>query len=132
MSPEEVSEFLDAVESLKHRVILTVCYAAGLRISEAVHLTPAAMDSRRMTIRVEQGKGRKDRYVMLSPKLLEILRDYYRRVRPKQWLFPGECPWSADHRLRRGGCLPDRAVSGGPREAGHAARVAPRLCRPSP
>jgi integrase/recombinase XerD len=92
MSPEEVSEFLDAVESLKHRVILTVCYAAGLRISEAVHLTPAAIDSRRMTIRVEQGKGRKDRYVMLSPKLLEILRDYYRRVRPKQWLFPGDLP----------------------------------------
>ena len=92
MSPEDVREFLDAVESLKHRVILTVCYAAGLRISEAVHLTPAAIDSRRMTIRVEQGKGRKDRYVMLSPKLLEILRDYYRRVRPKQWLFPGDLP----------------------------------------
>src|SRR6516165_4377209 len=88
MSQEEVSEFLDAVESLKHRVILTVCYAAGLRISDAVHLTPAAIDSQRMTIRVEQGKGRKDRYVMLSPKLLDILRDYYRRVRPKEWLFP--------------------------------------------
>ena len=87
MSQEEVSEFLGAVESLKHRVILTVCYAAGLRISEAVHLTPAAIDSQRMTIRVEQGKGRKDRYVMLSPKLLEILRDYYRKVRPKEWLF---------------------------------------------
>jgi integrase/recombinase XerD len=92
MSPEEVGEFLDAVESLKHRVILTVCYAAGLRISEAVHLTPGAIDSRRMTIRVEQGKGRKDRYVMLSPKLLEILREYYRRVRPKEWLFPGDLP----------------------------------------
>jgi site-specific recombinase XerD len=92
MSQEEVSEFLDAVQSLKHRVILTVCYAAGLRISEAVHLTPAAIDSQRMTIRVEQGKGRKDRYVMLSPKLLDILRDYYRRVRPKEWLFPGDLP----------------------------------------
>ena len=66
MSPEEVSKFLDAVESLKHRVILTVCYAAGLRISEAVRLTPAAIDSQRMTIRVEQGKGRKDQYVILS------------------------------------------------------------------
>lgn len=92
MSQEEVSEFLDAVQSLKHRVILTVCYAAGLRISEAVHLTPAAIDSQRMMIRVEQGKGRKDRYVMLSPKLLDILRDYYRRVRPKEWLFPGDLP----------------------------------------
>ena len=92
MSPEEVSKFLDAVESLKHRVILTVCYAAGLRISEAVRLTPAAIDSQRMTIRVEQGKGRKDRYVMLSPKLLEILRGYYRTVRPKEWLFHGDLP----------------------------------------
>ena len=90
MSQGEVSEFLAAVESLKHRVILTVCYAAGLRISEAVHLTPAAIDRQRMTIRVGQGKGRKDRYVMLSPKLLAILRDYYRRVRPKEWLFPGD------------------------------------------
>ena len=92
MSPAEVAKFLDAVESLKHRVILTVCYAAGLRISEAVRLTPAAIDSQRMTIRVEQGKGRKDRYVMLSPRLLEILRDYYRTVRPKEWLFPGDLP----------------------------------------
>ena len=92
MSPEEVSKFLDAVESLKHRVILTVCYAAGLRISEAVRLTPAAIDSQRMTIRVEQGKGRKDRYVMLSPKLLEILQGYYRTVRPEGWLFPGDLP----------------------------------------
>ena len=73
-------------------MILTVCYAAGLRISEAVRLTPAAIDSQRMTIRVEQGKGRKDRYVMLSPRLLEILRDYYRTVRPKEWLFPGDLP----------------------------------------
>jgi hypothetical protein len=72
MSPDEVARFLDAVESLKHRVILTVCYAAGLRISEAVRLTPAAIDSQRMTIRVEQGKGRKDRYVMLSPRLAQV------------------------------------------------------------
>ena len=92
MSPDEVARFLDAVETLKHRVILTVCYAAGLRISEAVRLTPAAIDSQRMTIRVEQGKGRKDRYVMLSPRLLDILRDYYRTVRPKEWLFPGDLP----------------------------------------
>jgi integrase/recombinase XerD len=90
-SPEEVARFLDAVPS-QHRVILTVCYAAGLRISEAVRLKPTAIDSQRMVIRVEQGKGRKDRYVMLSPKLLDILRDHWRAVRPKQWLFPGEVP----------------------------------------
>ncbi len=88
MSPEEVSRFLDAVESPKHRVILTVCYAAGLRVSEAVRLTPDAIDSQRMVIRVEAGKGRKDRYVMLSPKLLEVLRLYWRSERPATWLFP--------------------------------------------
>jgi integrase/recombinase XerD len=90
LSPQEVASFLDAVESLKHRVILTVCYAAGLRISEAVRLTPTAIDSQRMVIRVEQGKGRKDRYVMLSPRLLDTLRDYWRATRPKEWLFPGD------------------------------------------
>ena len=75
------------VGNLKHRMILTVCYATGLRISEAVRLTPAAIDSQRMVIRIEQGKGRKDRYVMLPPKLLDMLRDYWQRTRPGQWLF---------------------------------------------
>jgi integrase/recombinase XerD len=92
MSPAEVAHFLDAVESLKQRVILTVCYAAGLRVSEAVRLKPGAIDSQRMVIRVEQGKGRKDRYVMLSPTLLDLLRDYWRTARPKEWLFPGDVP----------------------------------------
>jgi len=92
LSPEEVQQFLACVESVKHRAILTTCYAAGLRISEAVHLKPTAIDSQRMVIRVEQGKGQKDRCVMLSPALLEILRSYYRRVRPKEWLFPGDRP----------------------------------------
>jgi site-specific recombinase XerD len=92
LSRNEVSLFLDAVDLLKHRVILTVCYAAGLRISEAVRLTPAAIDSQRMVIRIEEGKGRKDRYVMLSPKLLEVLRNYWRTFRPKHWLFPGDLP----------------------------------------
>jgi integrase/recombinase XerD len=90
LSPQEVAGFLDAVGSLKHRVILTVCYAAGLRISEAVRLRPDAINSLRMTIRVEQGKGQKDRYVMLSPKLLDLLRSYWRVARPRNWLFPGD------------------------------------------
>jgi len=89
LSPEEVRRFLDAVDMLKHRVILTVCYAAGLRVSEAVRLKPAAIDSQRMVIRVEAGKGRKDRYVMLSPRLLDILRNYWLAARPKEWLFTG-------------------------------------------
>ena len=92
LSPEEVVHFLGCVDGGKHRVILTTCYAAGLRVSEAVRLKAAAIDSRRMVIRVEQGKGRKDRYVMLSPKLLEILRGYWKAVHPKEWLFPGAHP----------------------------------------
>jgi integrase/recombinase XerD len=89
LNPEEVVHFLSCVDGRKHRVILTTCYAAGLRISEAVNLKPAAIDSRRMVIRVESGKNQKDRYVMLSPKLLVILRSYWKEARPKEWLFPG-------------------------------------------
>jgi integrase/recombinase XerD len=90
LSPKEVATFLDAVKIPKQRLILTVCYAAGLRVSEAVRLKPAAIDSQRMVIRVEAGKGRKDRYVMLSPRLLELLREYWKIARPKEWLFPGK------------------------------------------
>jgi integrase/recombinase XerD len=92
LSKDEVARFLSAVENLKHRVIPTVCYATGLRISEAVRLKPAAIDSKRMVIQVEQGKGRKDRYVMLPPKLLDMLRDYWKRPHPGEWLFPGRYP----------------------------------------
>ena len=92
LSPEEVLQFLECVQSIKHRTILTTCYAAGLRISEAVRLKLTAIDSQRMVIRVDQGKGQKDRYVMLSPKLLDTLRSYWRAARPKEWLFPGDCP----------------------------------------
>ncbi|MCP1838637.1 hypothetical protein ACVIHI_008437 [Bradyrhizobium sp. USDA 4524] len=77
------------VDCNKHRVILTTCYAAGLRISEAVRLKATAIDSARMVVHVEQGRGRKDPYVMLSPVLLEILRSCWIAVRAKEWLFPG-------------------------------------------
>jgi site-specific recombinase XerD len=90
LSPEEVLHFLSCVRSTKHRAILTTCYAAGLRISEAIRLQPTHIDSQRMVLRVEQGKGQKDRYVMLSPKLLETLRNYWRAIRPKGWLFEGD------------------------------------------
>lgn len=90
LSPKEVLHFLGCVESLMHRTILTTCYAAGLRISEATHLKcRGAIDRQRMVLRVEQGKGQKDRYVMLSPRLLETLTGYWRIARPKEWLFPG-------------------------------------------
>jgi integrase/recombinase XerD len=90
LSPEEVLQFLSCVQSFKHRTILTICYAAGLRISEAVSLKVADIDSERMVIRVEQGKGQKDRYVMLSSKLLQILRSWWPVNKPKEWLFPGD------------------------------------------
>lgn len=90
LSPEEVLHFLNCVGNTRHRAILTTCYAAGLRISEAISLKPNDIDSQRMVIRVEQGKGQKDRYVMLSPKLLETLRSYFRAMRPKGWLFEGD------------------------------------------
>jgi integrase/recombinase XerD len=92
LSPEEVLHFLECVRNTRHRAILTTCYAAGLRISEAVRLTVPDIDSSRMVIRVNQGKGQKDRYVMLSPRLLEILRDWWRVEKPKHWLFPGDLP----------------------------------------
>ena len=90
LSPDEVVQFLAAVPDGKHRAILTTCYATGLRVSEVVRLRPRDIDSHRMVIRVEQGKGQRDRYVMLSPILLALLRDWWRVHRPTAWLFPGE------------------------------------------
>lgn len=84
--------FLNSVESLKHRTLLMTTYAAGLRVSEATHLKVTDVDSQRMVLRVDQGKGRKDRYVMLSPRLLEVLRMYWKTARPETWLFPGNIP----------------------------------------
>jgi site-specific recombinase XerD len=92
LSPEEVMHFLDSVDSTKHRAILMTAYAAGLRVSEATHLKVTDIDSQRMMLRVDQGKGRKDRYVMLSPRLLEVLRTYWKASRPTLWLFPGDLP----------------------------------------
>ena len=89
LSADEVVRFLEAIPSLKSRIALTTVYAAGLRVSEVVVLKISDIDSHRMVIRVEEGKGGKDRYVMLSPQLLRILRSYWRLTRPKLWLFPG-------------------------------------------
>jgi site-specific recombinase XerD len=96
LSVGEVARFFDALTSTKYRAILMVVYGAGLRSSEAVGLKVADIDSQRMQIRVRQGKGRKDRYVMLSPVLLTCLREYWRIERPgHDWLFPGEPPTKA-------------------------------------
>jgi len=92
LSADEVVRFLEAVPSLKTRAALTTAYAAGLRASEAVGIKLADVDAGRMVIRVEHGKGGKDRYVMLSVQLLGILRTYWRLARPTHWLFPGRDP----------------------------------------
>jgi site-specific recombinase XerD len=89
LSADEVVRFLEAVPGLKSRAALTTAYAAGLRVSEAVRLKIGDIESGRMMLRIEQGKGGKDRYAMLSPQLLTILRDYWRLQRPRHWLFPG-------------------------------------------
>jgi site-specific recombinase XerD len=90
LSREEVAHFLESIASRKHRTILMTAYAAGLRVSEVTRLKITDIDSQRMMIRVDQGKGHKDRYVMLSPQLLEILRAYWQVSHPKEWLFPGD------------------------------------------
>ena len=92
LSVEEVSEVLRAAPGpgLKYRAALSISYGAGLRASEVCNLKIGDIDSDRMLIHVEQGKGRKDRKVMLSPALLQLLRDYWREARPAGWLFPGK------------------------------------------
>ena len=90
LSAEEVVRFFAAVPNLKHRVALMTAYAAGLRVSEVMRLKLADIDSSRMLIRVDQGKGGRDRYIMLSPQLLVVLRAYWRETRPVHWLFPGQ------------------------------------------
>src|ERR1700747_481935 len=92
LSPEEVVRFLEAAPGPKYKAALSAAYGAGLRVSEVVALKVSDIDSERLLLRIEQGKGRKDRFAMLSPKLLELLRDWYRIARPAVWLFPGRDP----------------------------------------
>ena len=117
LSRDEVMQFLEAVKAAKHHAILTTCYAAGLRISEAVRLTVSAVDSERMVLRVEKGKGQKDRYVMLSPKLLAVLRAW--------WPGPGTGSFPASPRRSR-----SRATrSGAPAKSPSGARNSPSRSR---
>jgi len=86
----EIKTLLSVMENLKHRALLTITYSAGLRVSEAAKLKVTDIDSKRMMVRVQQGKGRKDRYSILSQTALELLRRYWRQYRPKEWLFEGQ------------------------------------------
>jgi integrase/recombinase XerD len=92
LSPQEVLQLLQAAPSFTHHVIFSTMYGTGMRVSEAVHLRATNIDSQRMMIRVELSKGHKDRDVQLSPKLLELLRCYWRKLRPGEWMFPGQFP----------------------------------------
>ena len=92
LSPEEVARLLEAAPGVKYKAALGVAYGAGLRVSEVVSLKVSDIDSARMMLRVEHGKGGKDRHAMLSPRLLELLRDWWRIARPQVWLFPGRDP----------------------------------------
>lgn len=89
LSPEEVMRLLRAVPGVRERAAMEIAYAAGLRLSEVLRLKLSDIDSQRMILRVEQGKGKKDRNVMLSPALLQTLRIYWKQCRPRVWLFPG-------------------------------------------
>jgi integrase/recombinase XerD len=119
LSPDEVARFLEAAPGIKYKAAFSVAYGAGLRVSEVASLKVSDIDSKRMMLRIEQGKGHKDRYAMLSPTLLELLRDWYRVARPQGWLFPGQnpCEWLS-------GCASKRW-----KDAGDASRL-PGLRRP--
>jgi len=127
LSREEVLRFLEGVEGAKQGAVLTTCYAAGLRISEAVRLKPTDIDSQRMVIRIEQGKGQKDRYVMLSPRLLETLRSYWQVARPKTWAVPGGSGGKASHPGRGTEGLSEGPASVRPDQAHYPTFVAARF-----
>jgi integrase/recombinase XerD len=126
LSQEEVVRLLEAAPGIKYKAAFSVAYGAGLRVSEVVSLKVSDIDSERMTLRVEQGKGQRDRYVMLSPQLLEVLREWRRAAQPWAWLFPGQNPVNPMTARQLG-----RAVHAAAREAGIAKRVSPHTLRHS-
>ena len=126
LSLEEIGLLLEAASGPKYKAALSAAYGAGLRVSEVVALKVADIDSKRMLLRIEQGKGRKDRYAMLSPKLLELLRDWYRIARPTVWLFPGRDPMLPMTTRQL-----NRAVHAAAAVAGITKRVTPHTLRHS-
>jgi integrase/recombinase XerD len=126
LSSAEVVHLLEAAPGPKYKAAMGVAYGAGLRVSEVVSLKVSDVDSKRMLLKVEQGKGRKDRLAMLSPQLLGLLRDWYRIARPRVWLFPGQDP--TNHLTPR---QLNRAVHVAAHMAGIRKRVTPHTLRHS-
>jgi len=126
LSQEEVARLLQAAPSLKYKAALSVAYGAGLRVSEVANLKVSDIDSGRMMLRVEQGKGQRDRDVMLSPQLLQLLREWWKAARPQVWLFPGQNPINpvTERQL-------NRAVTAAKDLAGISKRVSPHTLRHS-
>jgi integrase/recombinase XerD len=126
LSLEEVVRVLEAAPGPKYKAALSAAYGAGLRVSEVVALKVGDVDSKRMLLRIEQGKGRRDRFAMLSPQLLELLRDWWRIAHPRVWLFPGQNPVNplTPRQL-------NRAVHAAAHRAGIAQRVTPHTLRHS-
>jgi len=125
LAPDEIQRFLDHIHGVKHRAVLLTCYGAGLRISEAVCLKHSNIDGARKLIRVEHGKGGKDRYAMLSPCLLDVLRAYFRLLKPSPpWLFPS---WRPHLHLTAGAV--QTACREAWRRSGLAKRVTPHSLR---
>ena len=126
LSQDEVARLIEAAPSLKSRAALSVAYGAGLRVSEIAKLKVSDIDSGRMTLRVERGKGQRERYVMLSPRLLELLREWWRAARPPVWLFPGQNPINPVTERQI-----NRAMQAAAKAAGISKRVSPHTLRHS-
>ena len=126
LSQEEVARLLEAAPGLKYKAALSVAYGAGLRVSEVANLKVSDIDSGRMMLRVEQGKGQRDRTVMLSPRLLELLREWWHAARPQVWLFSGQNPINPITPRQL-----NRAVTAAKDLAGISKRVSPHTLRHS-
>jgi integrase/recombinase XerD len=126
LSREEVARLLEAAPGLKYKAALSVAYGAGLRVSEVANLKVSDIDSERMTLRVEQGKGQRDRTVMLSPRLLQLLREWWKAAHPQVWLFPGQNPINPVTARQI-----NRAVTAAKDLAGISKRVSPHTLRHS-